>query len=281
MRNLFSIWETDRQFWPKASDDFVFLAAAFNEVGERLCGQDWTGREALTPPTPDFDAWRKWDNGRRLSRLPPPPVSLGSYRPGSGPIARHEPPKIDPVEDAKADARWAERVSREQETNAALIARRYKAAGWIAERARNGELQTFGITRFWEPRPLANSNWFGSDDWALFAKCETKLFVSPKAGAITLQIFVSRDGLDKCLARLAMPTVAGKVSAERQAEAWLREEFAKVETASKAKAAFKADAMDRFDGLSGEGFGRAWDRATLDHPERRNPGAKSKGHSAE
>ena len=42
-----SIWETDARFWPKAPSDYVFLAAAFQEVGARLFPTEWTGEEAL------------------------------------------------------------------------------------------------------------------------------------------------------------------------------------------------------------------------------------------
>lgn len=277
MKSLLSIWETDEQFWPKAAREYAFLAAAFHEVGPLLCDGDWTGREALPLQWPQRESWSQWQNAVRLAAQPIPPRSLADYRPGREERKAPERPKLDAAKIAEIENNRMELMRAEQEANQAMIERRYKVAGWIAEHARNGELATYGITRFWEPQPLKPSTWFGIDDWALFADCTTKKWVSQQLGSVTLSLFVSKSGLDKCLSALGPPPVAGMVSAERQAESWLRDEFAKPETEIKPKSAFKSEAIEAFRGLSGEGFKRAWGNATMDFPNRRAAGAKSKG----
>lgn len=280
MQNMFPVWETDEQFWPKAAREYVFLGAAFHEVGKRLCGDEWTGREALTPQWPHRDAKRAFDDGVRLSRLPTPPRSLANWHSQSAPARKTEWTPPDPAKVAEATRARAERIATEEATNAALLERRLRVAGWIADHARNGRLATFGIARHWQPQALQPSLWFGEDDWLLFTRCETKRWLSAQSGVLTLKLFVSRADLDKCLASLAPPKLVGMASAEKRAEEWLRSEFAKPETLGTAKGPFKVEALALFPGLSGEGFSRAWGKASADYPERRNPGAKSKGQLA-
>ena len=110
MKNLLPVWETDEQFWPKAARDYVFLAAAFHEVGKRLCGAVWTGREALTPPTPAFAAWRNWENANRLARLPEPPRTLADWHKFSPPRPRVIYPQPDLAKLAEAQAVHAAQV---------------------------------------------------------------------------------------------------------------------------------------------------------------------------
>jgi hypothetical protein len=111
-------------------------------------------------------------------------------------------PQPDLAKLAEAQAVHAARVLAEQEINSATLARRYKAASWIADHGRNGELPAFGIARFWEPHPLQPAIWCGDDDWALFADCRTKRWLSAQAGSVTLDLFLSKASLDQCLAKI-------------------------------------------------------------------------------
>ena len=271
-----SIWQIDPRLWPKAARQYVFLAAAFQEIGQALCGDEWTGREALPFPTPLADGQRKV--AALLTRAPAPPVNIATRQ---APLARGRAvaalnlPKYTPQQMEEIERRRTEALEAERASGEAMAARKLRVVDWIAERSRNGELVTFGLLSGREPVLLGPSVWNVANDWALFETCTVKRWLPGMTGAAEYYLFLTRESLDHCLKREGGPQV-GKITAERKAEAWLREQFADSATEGMSKDEFKRSARQRFDALSAKAFDRAWGNATAEHPERTRAGAKKK-----
>ncbi len=194
--------------WPKAPREYVFLAAAFHEVGRLLFGEDWSGREAFRPEMPVAKALAEATT-QRVSFAPPP------IKPGLS-MTRSDGRGFTMEEVQAAKRRWNEHCDAVREAakpglevEAAAAAfhlrRRNEVVAWIADRARNGELMTFGL---WTglgspPRQLPPSIWNRVNDWDLFANCEVKTYVPGDPIARNFFLFFKRDSVDRAIADLA------------------------------------------------------------------------------
>ena len=198
-----SIWETDARFWPKAPSDYVFLAAAFQEVGARLFPTEWTGEEALPVKWPKEELKIRLEAPPRVSSAPAPIVPITQYRKAAAvaPKLRSSVDLPSPEEMARLREAALSKATSDAEAellaNNAILDRRRAVAAWIADRARDGKLVTFGVREGWEPTPLNKALWNISNDWDLFATCEAKAW----HGAVKLEysLFLTRDSLSKCL----------------------------------------------------------------------------------
>lgn len=199
-----AFWEDDGA-WPKPPREYVFLGAAFREVGEALFSGQWAGTEALTQPDPwekvkAIEAKKRRIENILLAQKVPKPISSvsrhgGSALPqslrGSGGSA---PGPITPEaeQSLRKEAKVAEAVVAE------VLARRHSAAEWIGDRGRNGDILTFlrpvsgGMFR-----PASPDLWNVEPIWARFANCQ----VQWGAGEPDY-IFVTRDSLDRATSTL-------------------------------------------------------------------------------
>lgn len=216
MSGLLFSWQADPRTWPKVPSAFVFLADAFNEVGRALYPEAWTGREALPQGTPCRDkvralelGWRKVEAVRAAARLP----RITRFGMQSMHLANHSPPTVDAHvleylsvmrrrTHANAVAAAEDNAAIETAAIAVTIHRRDSAAEWIAHRARDSALETFGL---WsgggcDPLPLPPGVWIAADDWALFEQCQTKRWSAGKQYPYFL--LVTRESLDRELSTL-------------------------------------------------------------------------------
>lgn len=264
---VLSIWETDPRHWPNVSREYVFLAAAFHEVGEALAGGDWTGREALPVATPEADKERMLDGLIRTSKIQP------AANVGHRGAFTHRSPVALPQISAERMAEYIERrkvkIAAELVANEEIVARRDRVVDWIASRARNGELATFGC---WVDGGGLSS--FPASVWNVWPIWD-RLFVfcvSPLAKRF--YIFVSRDDLDRQLRSIRLADAAANAKPSKGAAiiecvSWLQAEFAKQERLATTRDQFKKEAIERAgDRLSGRGFRTAWTRAVVQFPER-------------
>jgi len=238
-----SIWETDARFWPKAPSDYVFLAAAFQEVGARLFPTEWTGEEALPVKWPKEELKIRLEAPPRVSSAPAPIVPITQYRKAAAvaPKLRSSVDLPSPEEMARLREAALSKATSDAEAellaNNAILDRRRAVAAWIADRARDGKLVTFGVREGWEPTPLNKALWNISNDWDLFATCEAKAW----HGAVKLEysLFLTRDSLSKCLraedgpmrgARKERPlSLSDFGELERAAgEHWAREQYMRI-----------------------------------------------------
>jgi hypothetical protein len=192
-----SIWSTDPALWPKAPREYVFLAAAFEEAGRALFPDEWT---SVPPDTPLLRA------SRMITRAPLPPSDLRR------PMKKAELPKIS---DEERQA-YRERLEREEQAEREFAKkkddRRRITSSWIAEKARNNELITYGL---WTGGGVAlvhlpPSIWNRADDWELFAACQIKTYVPPSSIMHSYFLFITHESLDRALAnRLGNPARRG------------------------------------------------------------------------
>jgi hypothetical protein len=135
-RAALSIWTVENRLWPKASDDYIFLGDAFNEVGQSRFGANWTGDEAK----------------RTLEQ-----VVSGDER----------------------------------------LERCWQSAAWIADRARNGRLKTYGLLVAGGESPvLINAAiWNRADDWELFASCRITKALPPRYVEADYYLFLATNEL--------------------------------------------------------------------------------------
>jgi hypothetical protein len=185
-----SMLSTDPECWPKAPREYVFLAAAFNEVGNVLFGEAWT-RDPPDTPLLDFE--------RRVTRAPVPPPKLRAMR--------DELPKVPPK--VTDEQRRIYRARREEEVRAGRAfaevsdTLRRRTAAWIAERARNGDLSTYGLwTGGGVPLvQLPPSIWNCANDWDLVDACQVKTWLAMSTHRTAYYLFVTRQSLDQVLQR--------------------------------------------------------------------------------
>lgn len=232
-----SFW-TDTRLRPRGDSSHVFLADALQEVGQRLIGDTWTGEEATDALLSD-------------PRVTEAVERYFQQKWGNNGEQGELPGTTYKYVDSRAMESW-DRLNR--------------AMDWIAAEGAEHRLVTKG-------RPVAGGDYFDlppsvwnvEDHWSTrFRQCRLDQ---------ATYLFVTRQSLDKCLADLVAP-VARTVRAEKDAERWLREEFAKPDTKIKNRSEFRDEALHRFPGLSGEAFSRAWGNATAAHPDRRTAGRK-------
>lgn len=199
--------------WPKAASSYVFLANAFNEVGKALF-PEWTGREALPVPTPATNELNR--PPIQITKAPEPPrhsVGQGGrlHHGGGGGLMRL--PSLSPSElQAHRDREEAQQqqLRRDAEIERAEVeavnARRLGAASWIAQRCRDGELESYG---WWalggvEPVKQEPSLWNRRNDWELFEQCASLKGVNDRP---MLFLFLARECLDRCLADIRRPGI--------------------------------------------------------------------------
>lgn len=201
-------WTNDPRDWPKAGRNFVFLAHAFCEVGRALYPDEWNGSEALQPPTPKADLLQRLLSCVQLSTAPGPAHSLSSNR--TPPVTTSATSRVlTGAQLEAASARGAERlealrreVADEAAKNERWIGRRAAVTEWIADRARNGDLDTFGA---WEgggqePESLSPSVWITSSDWELLRTCRIEVWSGGYfPSKLAYFVFVTRESLDGCL----------------------------------------------------------------------------------
>lgn len=276
-----SIWLTNSRFWPKAPSRFVFLAEAFDEVGRRLFPEAWAGSEALPPATPLADREKRTASLKRAASLPPPPRIVSSYPPVTARTAIEAKPlsvltKRSPADIEAMRATWEAKLTTENADAHSLLERRDTVAQWIADRGRDGALETFALWVGGGFDPLASpaSIWNVANDWSLFADCKIRRSFTAGYPPADYYLFLSRESLTEQLRKLGTKSVVGKISAESSAAQWLREQFADAATTTFPRARFQTEATALYSGLSGEGFKRAWASATADYPERKCAGPK-------
>lgn len=283
---------TDRAFWgavahwPKGNSCNVFLAAAICEVGAAIMPDDWQEGDVLSAI--EFEH-TQGELVRYAAYRPPQPV--GPNVPISLSMSSVEARRSQELNEQQDIQRktpdwhvrnWKARKAAEWGATLLLKAkaphdRVARCMDWLQGRAcEDGVLPTRGRLVMGGPFfDLPPSVWNIESLWETrFRRCQAR------HRNLQCYLFLDRSALSACLSKLAPPAVAGMVRAEKQAEAWLRDEFASPETINKPKSAFKDEAVGRFAGLSGEGFNRAWGNATADFPGRRQAGAKSKVQSA-
>ncbi len=291
-------WEMEPRLWPKASSQFVFLARAFDEVGKALFPDDWTGKEARSINMPATEKVRELEQQAKnlerhlVSQRVPLPLTL-RWRPSfvehavkctKEPYSAH----VIAYHLYRGEQRLAQLridAAAEAEQFAASGARRIHVADWIASRARDDELVTYGL---WtgggrDPVPLSSSIWNVQDDWTIFKSCVVECFGKhPLLQTTKFPYFVllTRESLDEQLSnhtRKAVGEVVSLANAQSKARQWLLDQFADEGTKTISKPDFRALALANIPGLSGEAFKRAWAEAGKEYPERLAKGRKSSG----
>lgn len=275
-------WSTPA-VWPKGNSRNVFLAASLDEVGRAIV-EGWAGDEPLRYAQADLLQLQRASQPRDLladwkHETLTVPLTLSSSSSSWAITAE----KNKQAEKVAATPDWhvrtyreAKRLAAAQDMLASALAvqsRLDAAMDWIRQHGcETNHLITRGriagvASDYVELPPFV---WNIEHLWqSRFASCKVTL------QSISYHVFLDRASLDRCLAKASAPVV-GLVKAERDAERWLSEQFAAPCTSTKSKSAFEQEALRLFKGLSKNGFGRAWSRATLEHPERKMAGAKRK-----
>jgi hypothetical protein len=268
--------------WPKGNSSNVFLAQALDEVGQVLMPDEWQGDEPFTWATANLKKLLGDVQAVNFDSIAPKLVPSLNYSPSAwaGHIAHNNEcdRKATTAERHVLHYREHQRLVSARKRFADFeiaLSRVARAMDWIGalgceEDGRfvtRGRLITGGA--FF---PLPPYVWNVEHLWAnVFARC------SVTHRTLDCYVFLDRETLDKQIAKLGPPSAVGKISAVKQTEQWLADQFRDPRTASTAKAVFKEQALSLFGAkLSGEGFKRAWDNASAEFPERSKPGAKAK-----
>jgi hypothetical protein len=151
----------------------------------------------------------------------------------------------------------------------------------IAERAASGILKTmWRHTDGGELRAVDPNAWQTERLDDRFFLCQMNLhdpFSRGFAGDGYGYIFVTAESLDAVLFAMKPSGPTATIGAETQCAEWLADEVSKSPHARRQpRAAFEAQSLERFHGLSRRGFTRAWVKATVSAPAWRRAGAPKK-----
>jgi hypothetical protein len=301
-----SFYWSNKTTWPRCSPEFVFLAGAFNEVGEAMFPGEWTGEEwkALpspfqSPPNPLVRPMAAELVRRRLEAMPllpaPRPSSGGLF----GNVSRFPSRNLGEPHSAHVLA-WAEHQAatefkRCQDEYLAVTGRRNAVANWLADAGISEEVTTHVLPDGQRGDPVkvkGSQVWGGAGPvWQMVVSRCCLPMAGDNGGVFSCWLFLSRDSLNRALRAFSdqgeqeeAATAGGAVSTAggiSECADWLRSEFEKPETASTRRDEFKAVALERFSGrLTGRGFRTAWERVAPDFPARSKAGRKAGGNRA-
>lgn len=225
-RILSVLWDSPGS-WPKCGRDVIFLADAVSRVGRALFPDTWTGNEtACSTPLPHPDELRRMVEDEKRQRAVrnasasrvAPAVSVHrniahSARPA--PSAQEtEPPRVpvDRADIARAAAEARAKAVEQWAIDNAARKRLLAAIEWVAERCRNGDLEThlrwvgggdhFAVAaNVWYVEPVIEKR---------FSECQAKVWSNASRQNLPAYIFVTRDSLTRCLTAIGAATVDGQ-----------------------------------------------------------------------
>lgn len=243
--------------WPEEAFGYVFLGQAVVEIGAAMFGSDWTGYEGATPAPLDIpsDPTFKLPDGRVVTLRPSlnmkwqHAASVGAmlkkhrdWKEPSGPISRW---KFQPQE-------WADGIALAKAENEDRNARRLRFASVVAATRRAalaGDLVTAlrPVAGGMPGDPLPSHLWNTESVKPRFHFCQmspSDPFGNGLAGPRHQYIFVSRESLDKFIAKIA-PTPEPEM--QRKAwQKWFRELVASTPPRSMPAKAIEKYAWENF-----------------------------------
>lgn len=245
-------------------ESYYFLLHAFDVLGRRLFGEEWTRQEYRQAPLPSPEevTAERAPLEQRIAELDARQEEIEQD------IGRSlSAGQLDSLKGDKAALITERTACRERLSHLYRIDDRYRHEYETFTRRRETEKRLFGALASGQLAAsyggLCNLDWEGwSRERGFKVYLETSLVVAPRlrGGARRASVLIPRDAFDEWL-KTVLPITAGAIatlSPEEQCRAWLTSLAASGQK-PKAKTALCEEALKRFPGLGPRGFRRVWD----------------------